>query len=67
MEIPCSELEQQGLDDLDKAHKDMALRVRQAHEEATNVAGGQALVHTRLLQQQLGEQSLQVLEIAALI
>ena len=61
MEIPCSELEQQGLDDLDKAHKDMALRVRQAREEATNVAGGQALVQTRLLQQQLGEQSLQVL------
>lgn len=55
----CSVLEQQGLEDLDKAHRDMALKVKQARDEATKVAGGQALIQSRLLQE-LSDQSIQV-------
>ena len=57
----CSDLEQQALEDLEKALKDAAVRVRQAHDEATAVAGGEALVQCRRLQNELSEQSVQVL------
>ena len=56
----CSDLEQQSLQDLEKARKDAAVRVRQAHDEATAVAGGEALMQSRRLQNELSEQSLQV-------
>ena len=56
-----SKVEQQALEDLDKAHKDMSARVKRAQEEATNLAGGQALMQSRLLQQELSEQCTQVI------
>ena len=57
----CSQLERQALEDIDKAQKDLAARVADAREQVMQEIGGEVLVRNRQLEDEIAEQSNQVL------
>ena len=57
----CSQLERQALEDIDKAQKDLTVRVADAREQVMQEIGGEVLVRNRQLEDEIAEQSNQVL------
>ena len=56
----CSQLELQALEDIDKAQKDLAVRLADAREQVMQEIGGKVLMRNRQLEDEIAEQSNQV-------